>query len=96
MTGALNFANGTWNTVGDDAYMGDCNVAGCIGVEGKNGATGLSFQPYSGSTAQTLKTDGAGTMTVSNNFAIDGTAKIGGHVTQQYNTTTQALDFIFS
>lgn len=25
MTGALNFANGTWNNVGDDAAMGDCN-----------------------------------------------------------------------
>lgn len=34
MTGALNFANGTWNKVGDDAYIGDMNYAGqvCIGA----------------------------------------------------------------
>lgn len=25
LTGALNFKNGTWNNVGDDAAMGDCN-----------------------------------------------------------------------
>lgn len=36
MTGALNFANNTWNKVGDDAYMGNCNVAGMIGIKGSN------------------------------------------------------------
>lgn len=39
MTGALNFANNTWNKVGDDAYMGNCNVAGMIGIKGSNAAT---------------------------------------------------------
>ncbi len=39
MTGALNFANNTWNEVGDDAYMGDCDVAGMIGIKGSNAAT---------------------------------------------------------
>lgn len=39
MTGALNFANNTWNKVGDDAYMGDCNVAGMIGIKGINADT---------------------------------------------------------
>ena len=39
MTGALNFKNGTWNLMGDDAYIGDCNVAGMIGVKGANAAT---------------------------------------------------------
>ena len=29
-TGAVGFANGTWNTVGDDCYMGDFNAAGCV------------------------------------------------------------------
>lgn len=43
MTGALNFANGTWNVVGDDAAMGDCNLAGCIGIKGLNGAPGIAF-----------------------------------------------------
>ena len=31
--GALNFANGTWNLVGDDSYMGDCNIGGHIGIK---------------------------------------------------------------
>ncbi|MGX8706429.1 MAG: hypothetical protein ACSW8J_07610, partial [bacterium] len=31
LTDALNLANGTWNRIGDDAELGDCNVAGCIG-----------------------------------------------------------------
>lgn len=39
MTGALNFTNNTWNLMGDDAYIGDCNVAGMIGVKGANAAT---------------------------------------------------------
>lgn len=34
MTGALNFANNTWNKVGDDAYIGDCNVGGMLGIKG--------------------------------------------------------------
>jgi len=43
MTGALNFANGTMNVVGDDASFGDHNVAGGIGIQGKNGNTRLDF-----------------------------------------------------
>ena len=39
MTGALNFANNTWNKVGNNAYMGDFNVAGMIGIKGSNAAT---------------------------------------------------------
>ena len=36
MTGALNFANGTWNLVGDDSYMGDCNISGHFGIKAAN------------------------------------------------------------
>lgn len=36
MLGALNFANGTWNLVGDDSYMGDCNVSGHVGIKAAN------------------------------------------------------------
>jgi len=32
MTGALNFKNGTWNVMGDDAQIGDINKAGHIGI----------------------------------------------------------------
>lgn len=33
MLGALNFANNTWNKVGDDSYMGDCNISGHVGIK---------------------------------------------------------------
>lgn len=36
MLGALNFANGTWNLVGDDSYMGDCNISGHFGIKAAN------------------------------------------------------------
>lgn len=43
MTGALNFANGTWNLVGDGCYMGDFNHEGLIGFKGANGTTGIAI-----------------------------------------------------
>lgn len=36
MTGALNFANATWNLVGDDSYMGDYNISGHFGIKAAN------------------------------------------------------------
>lgn len=36
MTGALNFANGTWNTVGDDVHIGDINEGATLGLRGAN------------------------------------------------------------
>lgn len=44
MTGALNFANATWNKVGDDSYVGDCNVGGHFGIRATNTAySGIAF-----------------------------------------------------
>ena len=43
MTGALHLANGTRNNAGDDCGFGGCNIAGCLGLQGLNGATGLAF-----------------------------------------------------
>lgn len=36
MTGALNFKNNTWNLVGDDVYIGDCNIGGMLGIKSAN------------------------------------------------------------
>lgn len=47
MSGALNFANGTWNTVGDDVSFGDANVAGCMSLRGKSGLTGIALHGQS-------------------------------------------------
>lgn len=43
MTGALHLASGTRNNAGDDCGFGDCNIGGCLGLQGLNGATGLAF-----------------------------------------------------
>lgn len=43
MTGALHLANSTRNNAGDDCGFGDCNIRGCLGLQGLNGATGLAF-----------------------------------------------------
>ena len=65
LSGAVNFANNTLNKFGDDVSVGDVNQAGKLGIKGLNGATGIYFQPYSGSTAQSISIDGAGAMTIS-------------------------------
>lgn len=49
LTGALNFKNNTLNTVGDDAYLGDINIAGAVGIKGKNGSTKLVLSTQDGS-----------------------------------------------
>ena len=59
MSGALNFANNTWNKMGDDCYIGDCNFAGCVGLKGINGATGLRFIQRDGTAGGTLSWDGS-------------------------------------
>lgn len=58
MTGALNLANATWNKIGDDAYLGDCNVAGCIGIKGATGNPGFQFYKSDGTGAGKMTTDG--------------------------------------
>ena len=43
MFGALNFANATWNLVGDDSYIGDHNIGGTFCVKGASGETGIAL-----------------------------------------------------
>lgn len=81
LTGALNFKNGTWNNVGDDAAMGDCNQAGMFGIKGLNGATGIYFTPYSGSTAQKISINGSGTMTITGTVASTFSGNLTGNAT---------------
>lgn len=44
MSGALNFANGTWNRVGDDVQIGDHNTSGSFYIQGLNGATNIKLK----------------------------------------------------
>lgn len=60
MTGALNFANNTWNKVGNDAYMGNCNVQGMIGIKGSNANTpGFAMYNNSGNLLGKLYASGS-------------------------------------
>ena len=43
-TRAVGFANGTWNPVGDDCYMGDMNVGGCVALKSMSSqSTGIAL-----------------------------------------------------
>lgn len=75
MTGALNFANGTWNTVGDDVQIGDINRSGTLGVRGLNGATAIQLVPVGGTMSEnnaTWSSSATGTSTISGNVAFGG------------------------
>lgn len=45
VTGAINFANNTWNKFGDDVLVGDKNVNGCLSIKSNNQNynTGIAF-----------------------------------------------------
>ena len=70
MSGALNFANGTWNLLGDDVYFGDNNIAGAFCIKGANGTTNLRMVQYDSTAAGTISFDGS-SFTISN--YINGT-----------------------
>lgn len=44
MTGALTFANNTWNPVGDDVQIGDHNTNGSFYIQGLNGPTNIKLK----------------------------------------------------
>lgn len=44
MSGALNFANGIWNHVGDDVQIGDHNTSGSFYIQGLNGPTNIKLK----------------------------------------------------
>ena len=44
MSGALNFANCTWNNVGDDVRFGDNNTSGSFYIQGLNGPTNIKLK----------------------------------------------------
>ena len=74
MTGALNFANATWNVVGDDVYIGDMNIGGTLGVMGKNSNTAIKLVHYGASTTSGSAAPGVSwTCTGANASTISGT-----------------------
>lgn len=87
MSGALNFANGTWNAVGDDVQIGDNNTSGSFYVQGLNGPTNIKLKKKgdtstgSGDSA-TITYDGG-------NLVIDKT--IQGNLSGNASTATKAV-----
>lgn len=101
MTGALNFVNNTWNTVGDDVKIGDHNVAGGLGVIGANGNTRIDWCQYgNASKYQSIIYDGnvlatAGTFKadyfdglVANATSAQNSARLGGKPSSDYALKT--------
>ena len=72
MTGALNLANNTWNKIGDDAYLGDINKGGHVGIQGINGNTGIFFTTYN----QTNKLTGGAITWDGTKFSITSTTAV--------------------
>lgn len=101
---AVSFANKAMNILGDDASFGDGNVAGCMVVKGLNGASGIQFDPYSGTTSQKISINGSGVMTitgtVASNFSgnLNGTASRatadgnGNNIASTYATKAEIAD----
>ena len=86
LTGALTTANNTWNTIGDDAYFGDINKAGHIGIKGKNGNTGLFFVTYN----QSSNTTGGAITWDGTKFSITSTTAIDASISGNAATATKA------
>lgn len=79
LTGALTFANGTWNVVGDDAAIGDYNAAGSLGLKSvNNDIPSIGFHNSSNTLLGTLKCE-AGTLKWNANTIIDS-GNIGNYI----------------
>lgn len=102
MTGALNFANNTWNKVGDDVKIGDHNIAGSLGVIGANGQTRIDWCQYdNASKYQGIVYDGtklatSGTFkadyfegTIANATSAENASHLGGKPSSDYALKTE-------
>ena len=93
-SGSIGFANGVWNAVGDDAYIGDQNQSGAVCIKGNNGNTRLTFIPYSGSVTQSIATDGTGTMHFDGgSYKLNGNITSTGRVLSQKQFTPEASNY---
>ena len=82
MSGALNFANSTWNLVGDDSYMGDHGISGTFCVKGANGETGIALCNKANEADYARISYGGGN--------INFNKTIGGNITGNAATATKA------
>lgn len=101
LTGALNFANGIWNVVGDDVAIGDMNIAGTLGVMGKNGNTAIKLVQFGASTTGgdaapgvTWTCTGNGTSTISGILSGTFSGSLSGNATSANKLNANAGSII--
>ena len=91
MTGALNFKNGTWNTLGDDVYFGDNDTAGSFAIKGVNGTTNLKMVANNSSAYGTLSWNGSQFVS-SNNFTAPAFIENGTALSSKYAPISHTHD----
>nr|DAR44061.1 MAG TPA: structural protein [Caudoviricetes sp.] len=91
MTGALNLANNTWNTLGDDVAIGDHDKTGSLGIKGLNGSPKATFVKSDGTNLCNIGSSASGKLeTSATSF------QLGGGATITYNSTNKCIDFTFN
>lgn len=90
LTGAVNFANNTWNKIGDDACLGDHNIGGSVGLKALSSTPKLTFISTSNETYANIGSSASGSLeTTANSFKF-------GNVTLKYDSTNKCVNFVFS
>jgi hypothetical protein len=79
--GSVTFANGTWNTIGDDTRFGDINVANTAGFQSTSNANIGYLRFGNTGTGATIGTDGT-SFAVSKDTAITGALGTTGAITE--------------
>lgn len=80
-TGAVNFANNTWNLMGDDVAIGDVNISGALGVKGQNdNGSIVFFDPYNKQTGSISGTSFSGNATTASRLQYNKTITLNGVV----------------
>lgn len=75
MSGALNLGNGVWNKVGDDAYLGDMNRAGCVCIKSQSASsnTGICFLNNAENTSSSLSFVNGNQLFADQHFGVGNT-----------------------
>ena len=93
MSGALNFANGTWNLVGDDAYMGDRNIGGSFCIMGANDTTRLALVNKDNQGDYAILEYGGGNLNFNKKLGANITGHADGDLALSGGTMSGALNF---
>ena len=106
LSGALNLANSTWNTIGDDVAIGDMDIGGTLGIRGLNGNTGIKLVQNGATTTKGASAPGvswtctgnnastiSGTLSGTFTGSLSGNATTSSSCTGNSATATSAVDY---